>query len=235
MARFPFSDRKIDSLKVPTDGQIDHYDTRAQGLGIRLSYGGKKTWFVRYSHGGHRRRFGLGPIGHCERDGRPGQGARRIPPTPAARASRPRPRLRRRADYRPARPSRASKRDRIAAKTPRIPVAIPRDRRIGHLGAVGVTSLACPRTRVNALNQRRKAKGEPPLDFGLALHVGDVMYGNLGIAHRMQFTVIGAAANETARLAGMCREMGRWVLVSSAFPNCFPGEMVSLGHHTRPF
>ncbi len=88
------------------------------------------------------------------------------------------------------------------------------------------------RTRVNALNQQRKAKGEPPLNFGLALHVGDVMYGNLGIANRMQFTVIGAAANETARLAGMCKEMGRWVLVSSAFPNCFPGEMISLGHHT---
>ncbi|MCZ6609989.1 MAG: Arm DNA-binding domain-containing protein, partial [Alphaproteobacteria bacterium] len=60
MARFPFSDRKIDSLKVPAEGQIDHYDTRAQGLGIRLSYGGSKTWFVRYSHSGHRRRYGLG-------------------------------------------------------------------------------------------------------------------------------------------------------------------------------
>ena len=60
MARFPFSDRKIDSLKAPVKGQIDHYDTRTRGLGIRLSYGGGKTWFVRYSHGGHRRRFGLG-------------------------------------------------------------------------------------------------------------------------------------------------------------------------------
>jgi len=88
------------------------------------------------------------------------------------------------------------------------------------------------RTRVHALNQRRKAKGEPLLDFGLALHVGDVMYGNLGVAQRMQFTVIGSAANETARLAGMCKELGRWVLVSSAFPSCFPNEMVSLGHYT---
>ncbi len=88
------------------------------------------------------------------------------------------------------------------------------------------------RARVDALNQRRKARGEPPLDFGLAIHVGDVMYGNLGIAQRMQFTVIGAAANETARLAGMCKGLRRWVLVSSAFPSCFPNEMVSLGHHT---
>ncbi len=47
----------------------------------------------------------------------------------------------------------------------------------------------------------------------------------------MQFTVIGTAANEAARLSGMCKEMGRWILVSSAFPSCFPNEMVSLGHH----
>lgn len=87
------------------------------------------------------------------------------------------------------------------------------------------------RARVDALNTRRTAKGEPPFDFGLALHVGDVMYGNLGTAQRMQFTIVGAAANEAARLADMCKELGRWVVVSSAFPRCFPDQMVSLGYH----
>lgn len=87
------------------------------------------------------------------------------------------------------------------------------------------------RSRVADLNERRERRGEPPLEFGLALHVGDVIYGNLGVPQRMQFTVIGAAANEAARLAGMCKDLERWVLVSSAFPRCFPGEMVSLGHH----
>jgi adenylate cyclase len=87
------------------------------------------------------------------------------------------------------------------------------------------------RARVDALNQRRETKGEPPLEFGLALHVGDVMYGNLGVPERMQFTVIGAAANEAARLAGMCKDLKRWVLVSSAFPRCFPGQMISLGNY----
>ena len=47
----------------------------------------------------------------------------------------------------------------------------------------------------------------------------------------MQFTVIDAAANEAARLAGMCKDLDRCVLVSSAFPRCFPGQMRSLGHH----
>jgi adenylate cyclase len=87
------------------------------------------------------------------------------------------------------------------------------------------------RSRIDALNRRRATSGEPPLEFGLAMHVGDVMYGNLGVPQRMQFTVIGAAANEAARLAGMCKILERWVLVSSAFPRCFPSQMVSLGHH----
>jgi adenylate cyclase len=87
------------------------------------------------------------------------------------------------------------------------------------------------RARVDDLNDRRRRAGESPLHFGLALHVGDLMYGNLGVTQRMQFTVIGAAANEAARLAGMCRDLGRWVLVSAAFPQCFPNEMVSLGRH----
>ena len=87
------------------------------------------------------------------------------------------------------------------------------------------------RSRVDVLNERRERSGEPRLEFGLALHVGDVMYGNLGVPQRMQFTVIGAAANEAARLAGMCKDLERWVLVSSAFQRCFPGQLVSLGHH----
>lgn len=87
------------------------------------------------------------------------------------------------------------------------------------------------RSQVDALNQRRKLEGEPLLHFGLALHVGDVMYGNLGVPERMQFTVIGAAANKAARLAEMCKELERWVLVSSAFPHCFPGQVISLGGH----
>lgn len=88
------------------------------------------------------------------------------------------------------------------------------------------------RIQVDLLNERRKARGDRPLDFGLALHVGDVIYGNIGVAQRMQFTVIGAAANEAARLADLCKDLGRWILVSSAFPKCFPNQMISLGRHS---
>ena len=72
---------------------------------------------------------------------------------------------------------------------------------------------------------------EPALEFGLALHCGDVMYGNIGVAERLQFAVIGAAANEAARLAGLCKTLSQPVLMSSDFPRCFPDEMISLGFH----
>ena len=90
------------------------------------------------------------------------------------------------------------------------------------------------RARVEALNQARHERGAPSLEFGLALHCGDVMYGNIGVAERLQFTVIGAAANEAARLAGLCKTLRQPILMSSAFPRCFPDEMTSLGfHHLR--
>ena len=80
----------------------------------------------------------------------------------------------------------------------------------------------------------QEQRGEPTLEFGLALHVGDVMYGNIGVPERLQFTVIGAAANEASRLAGLCKTLGQSILISSAFPLCFPEEMISLGfHHLR--
>jgi adenylate cyclase len=87
------------------------------------------------------------------------------------------------------------------------------------------------RSRVDALNQRKQSRGELLLEFGLALHAGDVMYGNLGVPQRMQFTVIGAAANEAERLAAMCKDLKRWALVSAAFSHCFPGQLESLGRH----
>ncbi|MDH3671155.1 MAG: adenylate/guanylate cyclase domain-containing protein [Gammaproteobacteria bacterium] len=85
--------------------------------------------------------------------------------------------------------------------------------------------------RMQALNRRRGQNGEPPLGFGLGLHMGDVMYGNIGVPGRLEFTVIGAAANEAARLQGLCKWLNRSVLISAEFEHCIPGELVSLGRH----
>ena len=86
--------------------------------------------------------------------------------------------------------------------------------------------------RIETLNLQRAQMGEPLLRFGLALHMGEVTYGNIGVPNRLEFTVIGAAANEAARLQDLCKALDEPILISGAFAQCFPGKLVSLGRHT---
>ncbi len=94
-----------------------------------------------------------------------------------------------------------------------------------------LAAVADAQARMQTLNRLRAQKGEPPLRFGLGLHMGDVMYGNIGVPGRLEFTVIGAAANEAARLEGLCKPLNQSVLISAEFEHCIPGELVSLGRH----
>ena len=73
------------------------------------------------------------------------------------------------------------------------------------------------RERIAALNERRAAAGLPVTGVYLGLHVGEVFYGNVGSQERLDFTVVGPAVNEAARIAAMCRSAERDVLLSSAF------------------
>jgi adenylate cyclase len=66
-------------------------------------------------------------------------------------------------------------------------------------------------------NERRGKAGLPRIEYGLALHLGDVMYGNIGSDTRLDFTVIGPAVNLTARIESMCGQLGRQLLLSSEF------------------
>lgn len=67
------------------------------------------------------------------------------------------------------------------------------------------------------LNGRRNIVGCPPFDCGIALHVGEVMYGNVGAAERLDFTVIGPAVNLVARLEPLTAVTGQPVVVSRQF------------------
>jgi len=78
-------------------------------------------------------------------------------------------------------------------------------------------------------NQRRQGSGLPQIDYGLALHIGDVMYGNIGSDTRLDFTVIGPAVNLTARIESLCRQLGRPLLLSSDFAKACGISAVSLG------
>lgn len=85
--------------------------------------------------------------------------------------------------------------------------------------------------RLAKVNANRLADGQPELAMGLGLHVGDVMFGNIGTPERVEFSVIGPAANEVCRLEGLTKEVGRTVLVSRAFADHLDIAWESLGKH----
>jgi adenylate cyclase len=67
------------------------------------------------------------------------------------------------------------------------------------------------------------------LRFGLALHVGEALYGNIGAGARLDFTCIGPSVNLAARLEKIASRLGRTVVASAAFARRLPGEFVALG------
>lgn len=87
-------------------------------------------------------------------------------------------------------------------------------------------------TRLDALNGERGRRGEPALRAGIAMHLGEVMYGNIGVPDRLEFSVIGAAANEAARLQSLCKDLDRPVLASGEFAQVQAENWTSLGPHT---
>lgn len=82
------------------------------------------------------------------------------------------------------------------------------------------------------LNAERGAQGLPPLAFGTALHLGEMLWGNIGAANRLDFTAIGPAVNLASRLEGLCKPLGRTVLVSGALAAETDMPLVALGQHS---
>ena len=69
-----------------------------------------------------------------------------------------------------------------------------------------------------ALNaDRRSRRASPTLALDVVLHYGEVVYGNVGAARRLDFTVIGPTVNEASRMEALCAELGRALLLSGAF------------------
>lgn len=90
------------------------------------------------------------------------------------------------------------------------------------------------RRGMRELNRRRVERGSFELGFGVALHVGDVMYGNIGTATRLDFTVIGPAVNVAARLQTLAKELRRQVVLSAPFAmmcGCGAEFLRSLGRY----
>ena len=86
--------------------------------------------------------------------------------------------------------------------------------------------------RMAEVNSELMESGRSPLGFGLSLHLGEVTYGNIGASSRLDFTVIGPATNEAARMDALTKELGLRVVVSEEFERFVPGALVSVGRHS---
>jgi adenylate cyclase len=73
-------------------------------------------------------------------------------------------------------------------------------------------------------------KGRPELSVGVGLHVGEVMYGNIGGRGRLDFTVIGGSVNEVCRVEALCKELGVPLLMTKGFASALGrDDLVVLG------
>jgi len=89
--------------------------------------------------------------------------------------------------------------------------------------------------RLDSLNAARVGAGVPVASVDLALHIGEVLYGNVGASDRLDFTIIGPAVNEAARIEALCEPLGRSVLISPEFAAAAEGSgwrLEPLGLHT---
>jgi class 3 adenylate cyclase len=94
-----------------------------------------------------------------------------------------------------------------------------------------LSAVSAARAGMAHLDATRLREGQPPLPFGVALHLGEILWGSIGAADRLDFTAIGPAVNLVSRLEGLCRPLGKPVLISGAFAAHAPAPLVRLGDY----
>lgn len=92
-------------------------------------------------------------------------------------------------------------------------------------------ALAAGEAVLEGVDRWSSGVGEP-IALGVALHVGRVMYGNVGGRARLDFTVIGASVNEVCRIEAMCKPLGQPLLFTAEVAAGLDRpDVVSLGEH----
>src|SRR5215472_9463830 len=81
------------------------------------------------------------------------------------------------------------------------------------------------------MNRTRAAAGVPTIRIGITLHVGRVIYGNIGASSRLDFTVIGHAVNLVSRMQRLCRRFDKAMLFSADFVRQSGVPALSMGRH----
>jgi adenylate cyclase len=92
-------------------------------------------------------------------------------------------------------------------------------------------AVSAARVGMAHLDEQRLRQGLPALPFGAALHLGEILWGNIGAADRLDFTAIGPAVNLVSRLEGLCKPLRKTVLVSGALAAETEMPLVALGTH----
>ncbi len=83
--------------------------------------------------------------------------------------------------------------------------------------------------RMDEMNVERKKSGLTEIRYGIGLHVGNVMFGNVGLKDRLTFSAFGGAVNEVSRLQGLTKTHARPIIASQAFATYCGGDWVTLG------
>jgi adenylate cyclase len=101
----------------------------------------------------------------------------------------------------------------------------------------GAPDEACRRALAAAQDARRRLGAPSPtaadvaFDFGISLHVGQLIYGNVGVPERLQFTLVGSAVNEVVRVQDLTKKLGYPLLATAPFAGATPGPWRPLGEH----
>ncbi len=84
--------------------------------------------------------------------------------------------------------------------------------------------------RAKVAELHAESEDDAGVRFGLALHLGDVLYGNIGSGNRLDFTCIGPAVNLAARLEKIAGRLGRSIIASRVFAeHCGGGNFHPVG------
>jgi adenylate cyclase len=98
--------------------------------------------------------------------------------------------------------------------------------------AAALSAVRAARQGMATLDEQRVHAGMPPLPFGVALHLGAVIYGNIGAPDRLDFTAIGPAVNLTSRIEELCRKLDCPVLLSEALAARCNEPLEPMGRHS---
>lgn len=92
-------------------------------------------------------------------------------------------------------------------------------------------ALAAAREALARIDKSNAGRARP-LRVGIGLHMGSLTWGNVGTPSRIEFTVVGAAANEAARIQGTCKTLDCDLVVSERVAGALEAPWKPLGYHT---